>query len=90
MYRQGLSGPGLDRDQTDIDGPRWSRKFHLGMDCPDQSGPGPDLVQTVPGGKFILGCVDTVRGSHGGWAGGEVVGQHGLVSNPSFANVFSC
>ena len=29
------SGPGLDLDQTDIDGPRWSQSqiFHQGLDC---------------------------------------------------------
>ena len=48
-----------------------------------RSGPSPDLVQTVPGGTFILGRVDTVRGSRGGQVGGEVVGKHGPASNPS-------
>ena len=52
----------------------------------DQSGPGPDPVQTVPGGTFIPGCVDAVRGSHGGWAGGEVVGWGGLASNLSITS----
>ena len=37
----------------------------------------------VPGSTFIPGCVDAVRGSHGGQAGGEVVGRRGLTSNPS-------
>ena len=37
MYHQGLSGPGLDWDQTDLDGP-WqsqsrSQNFCLGPDC---------------------------------------------------------
>ena len=42
MYRQGPSGPGLDQDQTDLDGPWRSRSrsqnFCLGPDCP-VSGP---------------------------------------------------
>ena len=35
-----------------------------------RSGPGPDPVQMVPGGTFILGRVDMVRGT---WGGGWVV-----------------
>ena len=59
-------------------------------DLLDRPDPGPDPVQMVPGGKFIPGRVNAVRGSRGGWAGGEVVGQCGPASNPSFANVFGC
>ena len=41
----------------------------------------PDPVQMVPGGTFILGHINMVRGSHGRWAGGEVVAALGnLVS----------
>ena len=32
----------------------------------DWSGPGPDPVQMVPGGTFILGHIDMVRGTWGG------------------------
>ena len=50
-------------------------------DCLDQSGPSPDPVQTVPSDTFIPGCIDMVRGSCGGQAGGEVVATLGnLVS----------
>ena len=53
----------------------WTR---TARDCLDRSGPSPDLVQMVPGGTFIPGHVNAVRGSRGGgWAGGEVVGRHG-------------
>ena len=51
-----------------------------------QSGPSPDPVQTVPGSTFIPGHIDAVRGCRGGRAGGEVVGQHGLASNPSITS----
>ena len=71
------------RLETGQSGPRcnfWDRD----RDCLDQSDPGPDLVQMVPGGKFILGHLDAVRGSRGGW--GEVVGQRGLASNLSFTS----
>ena len=53
----------------------------------DRSGPGPDPVQTVPGGTFIPGRVDAVRGSRGGgrvvrsWGGVVVVvGEGGHVT----------
>ena len=59
-----FSGP-----ETGQSGPRQKFRTGTARDRLDWSGPGPDLVQTVPGGTFIPGHVNTVRGTWGadGW-----------------------